>query len=48
MTITDLKMIHILLSLGLITVIDLLMRRLGNEDVTNWCTNLKGRSKTEI
>ena len=36
MTITDLKMINILLAFGLTNVIDLLERRSGNGDVTNW------------
>jgi hypothetical protein len=48
MTIVNPMMIHILLVLSLITVVDLLIRRSGNGDVTKWLTNLDGRSHNEI
>lgn len=48
MTIVDLKMKHIFLLFGLIGVVDLLMLRSDNGDVTNWYTNLEGRSITEF
>jgi hypothetical protein len=35
MTITDLQIIHILLAPGQIADVDILIHRLGNEDVTN-------------
>ena len=41
-------MIHILFVVGQTTVVDLLMWRSGNGDVTNWWTNLEGWSNTEI
>jgi len=45
---SDVKITHTILVLGLIAAVDLLIRRSGNWDVTNWWTNLEGRSNTEI
>jgi len=47
-TTTDPKIIHILFAVGQIAVVDLLMSRSGNGDMTDWWTNLEGRSKTEM
>ena len=47
-TIIDPEIIHISSAVGQIAVVDLLMWRSGNGDVTNWWTNLEGTSNTEI
>jgi hypothetical protein len=45
---TELKTIHVVFVLSWIAAVDLWIRRTGNSYVTNWWTNVEGRSNTEI
>jgi hypothetical protein len=48
MTMTDLKMMYNLHLLRQISVVDVLVRRSGNEDVSNWEAKLESRSIRDI